>query len=116
MENNNYFDELIVSYLSRELNEEEEVFVLDWINSSDEHRQYFEKLKSAWILLGAKQTAKNINIDSEWNQFQQIISAKKLIDSEAEPVSATAETPNEENIRRKRSYGGLLGVTSYAVS
>jgi ferric-dicitrate binding protein FerR (iron transport regulator) len=112
MENNNYFDELIVSYLSRELNEEEEVFVLEWINSSEEHKQYFEKLKSAWILLGAKQTAKNINIESEWNQFKQIISAKKLIDSELEPISALPEPLIEENRNRKTRFGRLLGVSS----
>jgi transmembrane sensor len=77
MENSNYFDELIVSYLSNELNPSEEAFVLEWINSSAEHKQYFEELKTTWDLLTVSQTAKHINIESEWHQFRQAIAAKQ---------------------------------------
>ncbi|HEX8277619.1 MAG TPA: FecR family protein [Segetibacter sp.] len=91
MGNSNYFDELIVSYLSNELDTEEEAFVLDWINSSEENKQYFEKLKSTWNLLVIKETAKDINVDLEWDQFKQVIST-----NESELSPARSEHVDEE--------------------
>lgn len=77
MGNNKYFDELIASYLSNNLDTEEEAFVLDWINSSEQNKQYFEEVRTIWNLLSVNQAAKAINVDSEWDQFKQVISTKE---------------------------------------
>ncbi len=77
MGNSNYFDELIVSYLSNELNTEEEAFVLEWINLSEQNKQYFEEVRTIWNLLSVNQAAKAIDVDSEWDQFKQVISTKE---------------------------------------
>jgi len=88
MENSNYFDEFIVSYLANELNAEEEAFVSDWINSSEQNKQYYEALENTWNLLAAKQTGKDINIDDEWDQFKHSTSApqEKLFIRDTENV------------------------------
>ncbi len=78
MADNNYFDELIMSYLCNELNTEEEAFVLDWINSSEANKKYFDELRTTWNLVAAKQAIKDVNVDSEWDQFKQVIGAKEL--------------------------------------
>jgi transmembrane sensor len=116
MENNNHFDELIVSYLSRELNAEEEAFVLDWINSSEEHKQYFEALRSTWSLLAAKQTVKDINIDSEWNQFKQIIGAKQLIHLPIEENGAQTYSSEEAQPKGRSKLRKLLVPVVIAAS
>lgn len=104
MGNSHYFDELIVSYLSKELDSEEEAFVLDWINSSEQNKQYFEELSSLWNLLEAKQSVKNIDIDNEWKHFEQEISAKsvEIVGSEAETF-LDFEKDNKQN-RKSKSY------------
>src|SRR4051812_19381859 len=76
MGNSNYFDEWIVSYLSGELNADDEAFVLEWINSSKENKQHFEELRSTWNLLAAEKTVKDIDVDAEWNRFRQSVSAE----------------------------------------
>src|SRR4028119_2122392 len=86
MKNSNYFDELIISYLSNELNEEEEAFVLEWINSREQNKQHFEKLRSTWDLLTVNEAAKAINVDREWNQFKQVISNNKKELPGSEPL------------------------------
>jgi len=77
MGNNNYFDELIGSYLSGNLNAEEEGFVLDWINSNAENKQYFEESRSVWNLLSVNKTVNAIDVDCEWDQFKQVIGTKQ---------------------------------------
>ena len=73
MENRNYFDELIVSYLSGNLNAEEELFVLDWINSTDRNKQHFEELKKTWNLLSVKESVQEINVAAEWDRFEETL-------------------------------------------
>lgn len=115
MGSNNYLDELIVSYLSKELNTEEEAFVLEWINSSQENKQYFKELRTIWELLAANQTVKEINIDEEWNQFKQAI-AKKQQHVAIENAAAGNEAVEEEKVyRRSKSYNFFIS-TSVAAS
>jgi ferric-dicitrate binding protein FerR (iron transport regulator) len=67
MESNNYFEELIVSYLSNNLDEEEEEYIRDWINSSEQNKQYFEELRKTWSALSVKQ----IDVNRGWSRFVQ---------------------------------------------
>lgn len=112
MANSNYFDELIVSYLCNELNAEEEAFVLDWINSSEANTKYFEELRSTWNLVHAKHTISKINIDSEWDQFKQVIGAKQFERCNTESSSFPLQV-REEVIRDKKS--NVAKVVSFAV-
>ena len=79
MKDNSKFDELLISHLSGELNEEDEAFVLQWINFDEENRQYFEELKKVWRLLDVKTSLDYVDTTAEWNHFQQSISRKQLI-------------------------------------
>lgn len=86
MENNSYFNDMISSYLNGELNAEEETFILNWINSSPENKQYFEELKKIWYLLSVEK----IDVDAEWKQFKQAVDPepKAFYKTEQEKVDA----------------------------
>ncbi|MCW3107874.1 MAG: FecR family protein [Segetibacter sp.] len=116
MGNSNYFDELIVSYLSNELNAEEESFVLDWINSSEQNKQYFEELRSTWNLLAVEQTVKDINIEAEWNQFKQAIGTSQKAPSFIEPASFDTEVIEEVKPNRKAKVYKLFVSIAVAAS
>lgn len=73
MGNYRYFDNLMVSYLSDELNTEEKAYVLDWINSSEVNRQRFEELKRIWALSAIYNSENSMNIDVEWKRMRQEI-------------------------------------------
>ncbi len=73
MDDKSTFDELLISYLSSELNPDDEAFVLDWINFDARNKQYFEQLKKVWKLLEIKETVNNIDIEDEWKQFKTAI-------------------------------------------
>ena len=103
MPDNNYFDELIVSYLSNELNAEEEAFVLEWINSSEANKTYFEELQTTWKLVATKQAIRDINVDSEWAQFKQVIGAKELKLNNSEASSFHNPVREEVQIGTKTS-------------
>ncbi len=77
MQDKSKFDELLISYLSNELNQEDEAFVLEWINSDEQNRKYFEELNILWKLCGTKQAVDNINVNYEWKHFKQIIYDKQ---------------------------------------
>ena len=46
--------ELIVKYLINELSEEEDSLIVEWINSSEENRRYFNEIKENWQLTAVK--------------------------------------------------------------
>jgi transmembrane sensor len=96
MGNSNYFDELIVSYLSGELNAEEQSFVLEWINSSEQNKQYFEELKNTWEILAIKQTVDEIDVDSEWKKFKKSITPEQKEPRVFEAVTFNNEVVEEE--------------------
>lgn len=68
--------ELIVKYLVNELSEEEDSLIVEWINSSEENRQYFNDIKETWQLTTVKLT-QEVNEETEWNVFKQHIAARE---------------------------------------
>src|SRR5687768_7982591 len=48
MENTHQYDELLIRYLLREANAEEEAWVVQWINADERNRLYFETLERTW--------------------------------------------------------------------
>jgi len=77
MQDKSKFDELLISYLSKELNEEDEAFVLEWIKFNEENRSYFEELHKLWQLLEAEHAVEGIDVNFEWKQFKQEINSKQ---------------------------------------
>lgn len=65
MENRNQYEELLVKYSLNELNEEEEAYVLQWIDSNEQNWQYFVELKSTWKLTALKNSLNKINVYNE---------------------------------------------------
>lgn len=77
MQNKSKFDELLISYLSNELNKEDEVFVLEWINFDEQNRLYFKELSDVWRLLNVKQAADKIDVNDEWKYFKRAVNNKQ---------------------------------------
>lgn len=77
MEPRNDLDELITRYLLNEVNEEEKVYIIDWINSDGKNKRYFEKLEATWKLMAVRQAIEKVDIAQEWDQFRQAVSRKE---------------------------------------
>lgn len=90
--------EQIVKYLINELSEEEDSLIVEWINSSEENRRYFNEVKDTWQLTSVK-LAGQVNEETEWNVFKQNITAR-----EATVVAIEEQqTPGDEYIAEERS-------------
>jgi transmembrane sensor len=114
MQNNNYFEELIVSYLSNNLDAEEEAFIIAWINDSNENKQYFEELKRTWNAISIKQ----INVDNAWKQFTL---TKESIQKASGETKANNFGPKSigslrDNSKKKSSIYRILMFSTVAVS
>lgn len=116
MEENNYLGELIVSYLSNELNSEEEAFVLAWINSNEQNKSYFEEIKSTWRLFSLKEAVENIDINVEWKQFKQAIAEKQDVLSLNEYGSIENNISDEEKPHKKGKVYKFFLSTAVAAS
>jgi len=92
MKGNRELDELLVSYILKELSSEEEDFVLRYISADEKNRLYFEELKNAWRLLTIQEEANEIDVSNEWKYFKQTIAREdqhlKAITSKPETDSA----------------------------
>jgi transmembrane sensor len=95
MEAENNIDELLVSYLFNESAGEEKLFARDWINSSEENRQYFEGLKKTFGLLAMHGGTDKINVDEEWKHLQELIAAHALQSVQFNENTALRENPAE---------------------
>lgn len=116
MGKNNYFEELIVSFLANELNADEEAFILDWINSSEQNKQYFEELRSTWHLLAAQQTVNDINVDAEWNRLRQSIEEEQKQLFVTAPESLDNRSIEEVKQGRKATIYKLFASAAIAAS
>jgi transmembrane sensor len=117
MQDNSKFDELLVSYLSGELSEEDESFVVQWIEFDVKNRLYFEKIQRVWRLLSLKTTEDQIDINQEWSHIKQVINKKKLYSPAPEPVKATAYSLLDEKVpQSKEKLFRLLVPTAVAAS
>ncbi len=76
MEDKSKFDELLISYLLNELDAEDEKFVVEWIDFSEQNRQYFEELSAIWKLTTLRGNTANIDVNDEWTYFKEEGNAK----------------------------------------
>lgn len=68
--------ELIVKYLINELSEEEGSLLVEWINSNEENRRYFNNIKDTWQLTAVKLT-EQVSEETEWQMFKETIAARE---------------------------------------
>lgn len=82
MEDNNQYDELLVRYLFNEETAGEKAFVENWLNTSEENRHYFNRLKKAWQLTEIKQDLAYItneaNLEEKWGRIEQNITEDEV--------------------------------------
>lgn len=116
MEERNYLSELIVSYLSHELNSEEEAFVLAWINSNEQNKKYFEEINNTWTLFSLKEDAEKIDVDVEWKQFKQAIAEKQELHSINGYGSIEKIISDEEKPHKKSKVYRVFLATAVAAS
>src|ERR1044072_6409800 len=110
MERNNQMKELIVKYLINELSEEEDSLIVEWINSSEENRRYFNEVKDTWQLTSVK-LAGQVNEETVWNVFKQNITAR-----EAAVVAIDEPQTPEESGNFKRVIYRRIGLVAAAVA
>lgn len=114
MENSNQLDELLVRYLNADLNTEEEAFVINWINASEENLRYFEDLKNTWQLTAVKLAAEQVNVDAEWNHFKEAIAAKEdkviSINEKEQPLPEYDYLDEKRPARRTIVYRMMVAV------
>lgn len=73
MKNSEQLDDLITRSFSNELNSDDQAFLVQWLSASEENRQYYEALKNTWQLMKDAKSSDEINTDSEWSYFQQVL-------------------------------------------
>lgn len=110
MEMSNQYDELFIRYLLNDLNTEEETFVLHWINSNEQNRQYFEELKKTWNLTAVKELADVVDVNEEWGRFTQMLTLKE------KQYNSPGEVIEFEKPTLRRNFYKLLIATGVAAS
>ncbi len=60
---------LIVKYLTNEIQEEELSVLYDWLNENDNHREIFNKIRTVWLTSGKKTLQENTDRYKAWDRF-----------------------------------------------
>jgi ferric-dicitrate binding protein FerR (iron transport regulator) len=116
MERNNQMKELLVKYLINELSEEEDSLIVEWINSNEENRRYFNEVKDTWQLTSVKLAAQ-VNEETEWNVFKQAIAAREAsVVTIDEQQTRGDEYVEEERVNFKRIVYRRIGLVAAAVA
>ena len=77
MEGNSALDNLLIAYILKELNAEEEAFVVAYINADRKNKKYFEELRQTLNLVAANDAFGKVDIHEEWNRFEQSLARKQ---------------------------------------
>jgi len=120
MKGNREIDDLLLSYVLKELNEEEEAFVQEYIHADENHRRHFEEIRDTWKAITIKKGLERMDSDEEWEHFEQRIQREKqqLVAIRAD-VKADEEKPMSTEEGRKsgkRRYVGVSVAVAAAVS
>ena len=117
MDGKSKLDELLVAYLLNELDADDQLLVEKWIAFSPENRQYLEELKRTLDIVHISHLAQDINVNEEWNAFQQALAEKEqkvAFGSSAEAVGTGMI--REMNFRRKTSIYKTIAIIGVAAS
>lgn len=121
MENENQLNEVLVRYLFNEETNEEKAFVENWVNTSKDNMQYFNRLKKTWQLTDVKHTldslVNEVNLEEKWKHFEQSITKEDaLIFPLTEKENLEVEASEEEERSRDRVKYRLLRFVAVAAS
>src|SRR5690242_5480111 len=109
MEDVNDFDKLLVSYLLKELNAEEEDYVMKRIKADYALQRQFRELEKLWQLLAIQQNIDGISIDEEHMRFKKHLTGKSQSPLWAEQVLSDIKTDDER--RRTTTFRIVRSVT-----
>lgn len=117
MEGKDKLDELLVAYLLGELDEEDQALVNQWMEASSENRQYMEELQRTLNIIHIGQLAKDVNVNEEWNRFQQARMEKEQRAAFGTSAEAFGNVViREVNFKRKTSIYKSIAVMAVAAS
>lgn len=63
--------QMLVSHLTGNCSNKEQLYVEKWINESSENMSVYNDLKKVWGFSEAKDIEPNFNVDNAWNNFRQ---------------------------------------------
>ncbi|MGZ5135749.1 MAG: FecR domain-containing protein, partial [Flavitalea sp.] len=115
MEGRDKFNELLLSYLLNELDSEDEALISEWLNSDQQNKLYLEELKKTLNLVRLGQALGKVNVDAEWNRFEQVKQGKEqkpVLINEAERFGD--DVIKELGLKRKTSIYRTIAVTAVA--
>ena len=79
---NEEIKQLIISYLSGNTTEDDDLHLKEWIEENRQHKEYFEKLRALWILSGKHAGEQKFNPELQWtilNSKMQSVSKPRRI-------------------------------------
>src|SRR5687768_1855604 len=117
MDRKDKLDELLVAYLLDELDKDDQALVEKWIAFSPENREYIETLKRTLDIIHIGNLAQEVNVNEEWNVFQQARFEKEqrtAFGSNAEAVGTGMI--REVNFKRKTSIYKTIAIIGVAAS
>jgi transmembrane sensor len=113
MQNENGFDKLLIRYLSDETNEAENESIQQWINASENNRQYFEQLQNVYRLIHVQKQTDEINIDYEWTRFTTAVPGNlktAIPDTRDEVTTYETEIETAQSGRTAKVYRILISA------
>ena len=83
---------LIISYISGNINDEDKLYLQNWINESTDNKALFEKVTSKHYLEGlrSEKSALEKDISSEWLRLNQRINNRRKIRTFVYRIAASA--------------------------
>ncbi len=113
-------DEILISFLLKETNAEQDKFVHNWLSKNETNKLYYEQLVKTAGLVAAVGND-NIDVEHEWNIFQKARSSKvntyvqQQIDTQANGELPEAERLNKSNLLRIILSGAVAACLLIAV-
>lgn len=112
-DNEEYWLELILDYLSGSISGEDKHLLEDWLSASQENTKYFKKIKIIFDSFEVLKDKSRFNKDEAYNIFLQRIKAEKdIVNSNIE----YAQTPIYENESRHYSRKSLFSIAAVAAT
>lgn len=117
MEGNSALDKLLVAYILKELNAEEEALVVQHLNADNSNRKYFEELLKTRNLITANEAFDKVDIREEWSRFEQSVTRKqqKLVSVKKQEDTAD-EIVGHETSGKSARFVKLLASIAVAAS
>jgi transmembrane sensor len=109
MEPERLYDDVIVRYLLREADPDEERFVINWMKADEKNRLYVESLRNTLQLVAVKQETEKVDLDDEWKHLQQLVSgAPQTTESSFDYYTPDRGIQEGKQSRRAKVYKILL--------